>query len=77
MQKTTETECPKQTVATDAENGREKSGDINPKVGGDGDKKVGDDEAPPESVGASKSGWLHAASKSLCADRHCKLCRES
>ena len=41
-------------------------------MGPEGDRKVGEDEAPSESVGASKSGWLHAASKSLCADRHCK-----
>ena len=67
MQKTTKTEeCPKNNVAADNESGREKSGDndIDPK---EGDKKVGEvNEAPPESDGASKSGWLlHAASKSL------------
>ena len=64
LQEATETGCPENADPANDESGGEKSGDKSVDAKG-GNEKEGEDKAPIESDGASKSGWLHAASKSL------------
>ena len=78
LQETTETGCPENADPANDESGGEKSGDksVDAKEGAaGGNEKEGEDKAPIESDGASKSGWLHAASKSLSLSLHLQTLR--
>ena len=58
LQDTANTERSKEAVVANIESGKEVSGEskVDSKRGGDADEIGGDDGAPPESDGASKSG---------------------